>query len=96
MTDVLPEWLVKVTSPATYDRHTAITATCAHGNHARCGSLHRIHGGHHTTIVGRDGYPMQWPGGPLVSVHLTTDECIGCHCACHTSNVQLMMEAGDA
>jgi hypothetical protein len=83
MLAVIPEHVAVRTPNPAYDRHTAITATCAHGNHAKCGSLHRVHGGFHTCVIGSDGYPMQWPGGPLVAVHLTTAECAGCHCDCH-------------
>ena len=81
--DAIPEWLVKVTSPPEYDRHTAITGHCHHGNHRKCRSPHRKHGGFHTCIVARDGYPAQWRAGALAAVHLAIDECAGCHCDCH-------------
>lgn len=82
---VIPEWVVRVGAPDAYDRHTAITAHCHHGNHGRCGAPHRTFGGNHTVIIARDGYPAQFKGGPLASVHLAADECVGCHCECHSA-----------
>lgn len=89
--DVIPDWIAKVTPSLRYDRHTMVTGHCHHGNHARCTSPHGPHNGHHTTIVGRDGYPIQWRGGPIVSVSLTVDECSGCHCECHR-NAQMTLD----
>jgi hypothetical protein len=89
MSEVIPQWLVDTMPTPNYDAHTSLTAYCAHGRHDRCTSEHHVHQGHHTVIVGRDGFPVQHKGGPLASVHLTADECAGCHCTCHYTNVQL-------